>query len=560
MSVAPTMMDQKDDNARMLRNDDTRTPNKGAVWVLNRWRWLALLVFIAPFAAGTSVILSLPNLYRSTATMLVERQQVPEALVPPTVTNELETRLQMIRQKILNRQRLDELISRFGLYSDLRQRVPAEAIVKRLRDDIRVDFKTTDRGRSAAIVFAISYRGHKPETVALVTNTLAGFYMEENQKAREGQASGTSEFLKAQITTATKRLEEQERRVSEFRKRHLGELPQQMQANLTSLDALTTQLRLNSDNQVRTTERREIIASQLAEAESAAEAAAEAASAPAATATGPNPAAVHLAELRQQLAAARARYTEAHPRIARLTAEISEAERELADAKPEPDGRPAASAPAAKAIPAKASSAYVLRLREALHSTAAELRILKSEEHRLRTSIAAYQARLENAPQTEKEFQDISRDYEATKELQRSLVKRYEDARLAENMERVQKGEQFRILDPAIASAATAVPNRSLLLLGVLALSLVAAGGAVLLAEKLDTSFRSAEELRVVTGITVLARIPRIVTQADTRGRRWRFRLAATGAVLGLCLIVGASHFIAYGNEQLVRMLDRERG
>ena len=92
--------------------------------------------------------------------------------------------------------------------------------------------------------------------MALVTNTLASFYIEENLKARERQASGTTEFLKAQIAETKKRLDEQERRVSEFKRRYLGELPQQMQANLATLEVLNTQLRLNSDNQVRAAERR----------------------------------------------------------------------------------------------------------------------------------------------------------------------------------------------------------------------------------------------------------------------------------------------------------------
>jgi hypothetical protein len=77
------------------------------------------------------------------------------------------------------------------------------------------------------------------------------------------------------------------------------------------------------------------------------------------------------------------------------------------------------------------------------------------------------------------------------------------------------------------------------------------------LAEMLDTSFRSAEDLRVFTGLPILARIPRIVTDADRRRRRVRFRLAAPAVVVGLVLIVGASHVVAHGNEQLVRMIDR---
>src|SRR5207253_11401417 len=108
-------------------------------------------------------------------------------------------------------------------------------------------------------------RGPDPQTVALVTNTLATCYIEEDLKARERQATGTADFLKVQLTETRKRLDELEARVSEFRRRYLGELPQQMQANLATLENLNTQLRLASDNLLRAAERRESLTALLTE-------------------------------------------------------------------------------------------------------------------------------------------------------------------------------------------------------------------------------------------------------------------------------------------------------
>lgn len=533
-------------------DDERERPRKGAeleriraVW--SRRKWLFALVFAVPFAAGVSVILSLPSLYRSTATVLVDRQSVPEAFVRPTVTSELETRLQTISQGVLSRARLEELIDRFKLYPDLRKRMPSDEIVERMRGDIRLEIKSTEaKGRQAAtIAFALSYTGSDPRAVALVTNTLASFYVEENLRYREREASGTTEFLKAQIAETRKRLDEQERLVSDFRRRHLGELPQQMQANLATLDALTAQLRVNSDNQVRAEQRRQDLAAQLAEAASIGHALASPGSPPA-----PESPAVHLARLKQELSAARARYTEVHPTVARLRSEIASLEAEVAQAKPESDDQ---------AVPANALNPYALRLREALRAAEGDLKILKAEEQRLRGAIATYQSRVENIPRREQEFQDLSRDYDATKELHQSLSKRYEEAQLAESMEQVQKGEQFRILDPAVPRGSAAAPNRPKLLVMLLVLSLGAAAGVAVLGEVVDTSFRSAAELRAFTGIPIVVRIPRIVTEADRERWRRRFHLAAVAALLALVVIVGASHFIARGNEQLVRVLDRGR-
>src|SRR5262245_22823828 len=305
----------RDDHTRIAEDDEPQQKGMGlerlrAAW--SRRKWLAVPVFALPFVAAVSLIFSLPAFYRSTALVLVERQQVPETFVQSTVTSELETRLHTISQEILSRSRLEALITRFNLYPRERTQVSSEELVERIRKDVKLELKTTDtKGRpSATTAFALSYRGPDPQTVALVTNTLASFYIEENLKVRERQAMGTAEFLKVQLSETRKRLDELETRVSDFRRRYLGELPQQMQTNLAMMDTLNQQLRLNSDNQSRTIERRDSTTGLLAEAASSPQSG------------GTESRGARLARLQQELAAARSRYTEEHPSVIRLKAEM----------------------------------------------------------------------------------------------------------------------------------------------------------------------------------------------------------------------------------------------
>src|SRR5881628_67310 len=107
-----------------------------AIW--SRRKWLAILTFAAPVSVTVGLVTALPNLYQATATVLVDRQQVPETFVQPTVTSALETRLQTISQEILSRSRLEALMNRFGLYADLRKRVPSEEVIERMRRDIKL--------------------------------------------------------------------------------------------------------------------------------------------------------------------------------------------------------------------------------------------------------------------------------------------------------------------------------------------------------------------------------------------------------------------------------------
>jgi polysaccharide chain length determinant protein (PEP-CTERM system associated) len=520
-------------------DDGDERPQKGvgverirAAW--GRRKWLGILIFALPLTAMVTAIMALPDLYRSTALVLVERQQVPEAFVRPTVTSQIETRLHAISQEILSRSRVEALIARFGLYPDLRNRPSSEEAVDRMRRDIQVELKASDPRRGGATTaFALSYRGADPQTVALVTNTLASFFIEENLKAREKQATGTAEFLRIQLGEAQKRLDEQEAKVSAFRTRNLGALPQQMAANLSALDSLNARLRSNADNRVRLAERRDQLSSQLAQARL--------------DSGGPEPDEVRLARLRQTLTTLRIKYTDLWPDIIRIKDEIARLEEEMAQPKPK-------ASPKAQEMPA---SPEAMRLQGMLQSVETELGLMKADEQRMRKAMDAYQARVEEIPKNEQEFQELTRDYETTRELYHTLTKRYEEAQLAESMEQRQKGEQFKILDSAVPASSPSAPRRARLLIVSVALSLALGAGAMLLAEVLDTSFHSAGDLRAYASVPVLVSIPRILTEGDLRRQRWRFRLATGGVLVGVVLIAGAAFLFAHGNEQLAQLLSR---
>jgi succinoglycan biosynthesis transport protein ExoP len=266
------------------------------VW--HRRKWVAVLVFIAVLAATITATASLPDLYRAAATVLVDRQEVSEAFVRPSVTAELETRIQTIHQRVTSRARLADLINRLGLYPELRGRVPVEVIVDRMRRDIQLQLKGVEQstGRTTTISFSVGYSGRNAQSVADVTNTLAGFYVEENSSSRARQAAKTAEFMSGQLAEAKRILDAQERQTSEYTLRHTDELPGQLQANLATIERLNTQLRLNGEYQLRLMERRERLEREPAPARAAAPAAESAAAAELVRLRQ------HLAELRQQLA------------------------------------------------------------------------------------------------------------------------------------------------------------------------------------------------------------------------------------------------------------------
>jgi polysaccharide chain length determinant protein (PEP-CTERM system associated) len=523
---------------------DTGIERLRGIW--QRRKWLAIVAFALPCVAAISLVAALPRVYKSTVVVLIERQQVPEDVVRPPVTSEIETRLQTMTQEILSRPRLEELITRFNLYPDLRRQVSGEEVVERMRKDIRLELKSNDRSRSpATVAFALSYQGSDPRSAASVTNALASHYIEENLKSRERQATGTAEFLGTEVEKAKRRLDEQEKLVGAFQNRHMGELPQQLQSNLAALESLTGDLRRNRESELGAIQRRDSAAAQLATADGYAQMPA----APGATPVVAESPAMRVERLNRELSVALGRYTELHPTVERLRAQLADAEREVR--QPRADGSSSRRDTAALAeIP------YVRSLREQQRAAEAELRVLKEREQRMRADIAVYRARIDNTPRREQEFLDLSRDYDATKTHYQSLLKKQKEAQVAESMEQRQKGEQFRLVDPAIASTIAAAPNRlRLLALGV-ALSAGLAAALVMLAEFLNTSFHTADELRALGGgVPVLARIPWIVTEADAKRQRQRFNMGVAAVAVALIVVAGVSFAVGHGNERLVHLI-----
>src|SRR5437879_5345158 len=205
----------------------------------------------------------------------------------------------------------------------------------------------------------------------------------------------------------------------------MGELPQQMEANLATLERLHQQLRLNADNQTRASERRQTMSSQLAEADSLlastpAPVAPVAPVAPGRPTGGPDSPEARLTRLKQELAKLRGQFNDKYPDVILLAREVATLEREVDDAKArEPKENEKEQPAGAQAAPPgrQPVTPYVLRLKEALSEAEADIKVFKGEERRLKEAIASYQARIENVPRREQEFRELARDYDSTREL-----------------------------------------------------------------------------------------------------------------------------------------------
>jgi polysaccharide chain length determinant protein (PEP-CTERM system associated) len=507
--------------------------------ILRRRLWVAIVLFSVITTASICLIIPLPNIYTARALIMVEGQQIPSDFVRSTVTMGVERRLQMISQEILSRARLEDLIGQFGLYRELKeQKAPSEMIAAAMRRDIGIAIKGRGSGIGGdTVAFEVSYTNLDPQKAMEVANTLASFYIEENLKVRERQALGTTEFLHNELETVRKRLEEKERKVVQYKQLHLGELPEQLNANISTLGALQKQMEILSQELARARERRNVLV-QMAEM--------DAALASLDFGSSESSGDTQIGSLRSQLAALKTRFSDKHPDVIRLKRHIATLEQQQQESQPESI---ASELDFSMPEPASMSSTQV-----EVAAVDAEIQRLTAELSKIRGDLVLYQQRIENTAKHEQELTSITRDYDTTRDLYTSLLKRLDEAKLADSLEQRQKAERFRLLEPATYPRQPEAPSRTRFLLIGLVLSLGAAAGGVLLWEILDTSFHRIEDLKTFAKAPVLISIPRIVTKADrSQSRRWQF-LGATALAVSLLVLASVSYKMAEGNESITRM------
>jgi len=485
--------------------------------------WYIIIPFIIIMAGAILYAFNTPKEYRAATLILVTPQKVPEAFVRPTVTSRIEDRLQSIGQEIMSRTRLEIIISQLKLYQGEVKSSSMEEIVELMRKNIRVDIK----GKEG--YFTISYQGKDPQTVTLVTNKLASLFIEENLKLREQQAQGTSEFLAIELNATKTKLEEQEKEVSQFKRKFMGELPEQRDANLRVLEQLQNHYQRIGESLRAAQDRKLIIQKRLSDFEMMITEPTDREGlrqektfseesltlSPLLSKTS-NPYEAQLNLLKNQLVELQAKYTDKHPDIMMTKKKIADLEAKIE--KNEGD-----SPETRKGGPSKKEKADVKNhpgyrdLESLLTATNLEIERLREEDAKIKAQLSKYRERIENSTVREQDMTLLTRDYENTKEAYQTLLKKTQEAQQAENLERRQKGEQFKVVDPARIPEKPFKPDIPKILLFGLLLGMGCGFGMAFFKEQNDRSFRDAEDLETTLGFKVLANIPKIEQKIEKK-------------------------------------------
>ena len=464
------------------------------IWeIVSRHRWWFIIALFIAFIVGSYLAIVLPKIYYAESVIMVEPQRVPQNYVRSIVDDDVNARISSIAQQILSRTNLENTIRQFNLYDgpEFDESV-IEDKVALLRDQIAINLQKKRRKASRAS-FTIGVKNEDPKLAMFIANALAASFITENLKVRETQALGTSEFLDSELEVMRTRLEVQEQKLASYRRSHMGELPEQLDSNLKIIQVLQDEL-----------EKKEAALQNLQSRIYQLNEFTPNGHVPLNPAVEPN-----INNLRRQLTDLEARYTPKHPDILRLKNMI----RELEKRPPTDQGGQSV---------------------DPIAETTSQINQTKQEIVEIRNQLNLYKKRVEAAPKRKLDMVSLNRDYNNIKSTYQSLLKRKLEAEIAVNLERKQKGEQFRIIDRAVEPSRPAEPDMRRLFLFVLAAGFGLGGGLSLLLELFDNSFRSPEEVESALGSPILAMVPVI---ASTRTRVFAYT-HNTATVIALVIVV----------------------
>jgi polysaccharide chain length determinant protein (PEP-CTERM system associated) len=476
---------------------------------------IVIAIFLVIAALTTYLTVSLPNIYRSTTLILITPQRLPSNYVSSTVTSSIDQRMLAMTQQILSRTSLEKIIRALNLFSINGSAKDIDGRVNKLRKMINIEINRND-------TFKLSFEHESPQTAMEVTARLASLFIDENVRSREQQAAGTTAFMNAEVERLRKELEEQESIVNLYKSQHQKDLPEQLDANLRTLEQMRRELesgmlRLTSlEERKALIEQTRIATASIFDGSGAARSILSGAG---------------IDSRKKELELLRTRYSDKHPDVVRLKQEIKNA--------PVEETPQTAGAEVARTSSGDSSRTQFADIQSDV--AASEITLLRQRNNKLQSEIAAYQDRVSTTPIRAMDLSKITRNYDITLNKFRDLLSKEFDSQLSENMERKQKGEQFQVVDPASLPESPVAPNRPRILLVGLLLGLAAALGAALLIENLDNSIRGNEDLDGMTNLPLLAMLPVVPSRGNVlelRQARIMLLLYSAGALaLGIFLI-----------------------
>jgi len=490
---------------------------------------------VVVFALTCATAYLLPRLYHASAKILVESQQIPSDLARSTVTSPASERIAVIRQRLMTRSNLLQIVRDFNLFEEKQKRLSQTEIVKLMRKTAQIEQIDVGKRRRdrQAVAFTISFEYGDPQQAARVANQFVKLILEQNIRSRTNRASETHNFFEQQVEDLEKQLAVQEIAIVNFKSKNEASLPDSLayrRALLTDLQSRIPEI----DQKIQTLGAQKEFLTPSGDLELPV------------GVTGPIE--QELAKLQLHLEQLQASYSDRHPAVKRVKSRIAALDKSLQST------RPMESSDAGTENPGEEPKDVPKVSREVAAKLAAierQLTALMEQKSKEQERIAAIEETLTKTPQVEITLNALTREYQSF-ELRLSQARaKMAQAATGEQLEEDRQAERFEVIEQATAPTEPSKPDRPRIILAGLFVSVAAGIGMVLLFELLDKSIRNGRDLQKSLQIRPLSTIPFVVTSTDRHARKTKIRASLIALVVMACA-TGALVHVFYQPLDLV--------
>jgi len=490
-------------------------------------------------------------------------------MVATTITDFADKRIQLIKQRVMTRDRVLSIIQKHKIYLDKRDKLVPSELVANFQEDAEINMISANvrdpRGGGigeATIAFLIAFNDKSAVRAQGVANELVSLFLNENTRVRSQRAAKTTDFIKAEAEKLKKEIGITETKIMDFKAKSGNSLPEMLQSNLASLDRARESFR-QADSDIRITKDRIIYLTDSlirAEKEGGVE-----------QTDQPLSKAAQLRSLKAQYIHFSSLYTAKHPDTIRVkrqiqnmdpgfTGELSEldASKELKQAENELvllKDKYSESHPDVLKLQQKVNelneiesqednfikeedqgNALYITLSSQLRSMQHKIEYLYEFKQELQEKIQQLQDNIDKTPLVEKEYYDLQRMRQTSLNKYAEMESKYRAAKLAQTLEEEQKGETFTLIEPPIAPEIPEKPNRKKITVMGFGLGLGLGLGLVILLELMNEVIRGPKALERITGMQAIVVIPYIETPIDRELRTRRKKIIGV-IVIGLLLL-----------------------
>lgn len=429
---------------------------------------------------------AIPKKYEAMSSVSVEQSVISDLVKGIAITPSVEAKLRLLQEHLKSRSLLFGVASELNLDLDSRTPEAREQLVAGLRD--RVAIRHDERKG----VFYIAFADRNPVLARDFVNTMTRLYIEQSTAAKRRESYDATDFLNEQIQIFQKRIEQAQTAIDEFKSRrgmHLGLNEQLLRQQIKEQEQRLETFRI----------RKSELSAKL-------------------RLLGPiGRYSETLREKEMALQTLRVSYTEKHPTVRKVQEEIRALKIAIEQEEAKEEG--------AEEFSAEYQSASV------------ELRSLEESELTVRAELQDHMRDLRELPAIRTELAELEQRKNNETRIYEQLVARFGQSEVSKQMELQDKAVTFRVIDAAVTPLWPISPIRYLFLLGGIVLSIVAAGGGIVLMDLVRMKIRSAGDLKRYE-VKILAKLPRIAAPDYPKWERRRsFAIGLTLCFL-LCVCV----------------------